>query len=64
MNRANVCELDSLPFALTVAEAASVLRIGRSKSYELVRCGKLRSIRIDKQIRVPKQAILDFMAAN
>lgn len=56
MNRANVCELDSLPLALTVAEAASVLRIGRSKSYELVRCGKLRSIRIDKQIRVPNLA--------
>lgn len=64
MNGANVCALDSLPLALTVAEAASVLRIGRSKSYELVRCGKLRSIRVGKQIRVPKQAILDFMAVN
>lgn len=62
MDRSKVCELDSLPIALTVVEAGEVLRVGRSKAYELVRCGQLKSIRIGKQIRVPRQAILEFMA--
>lgn len=55
---------DSLPLVLTVTEAGEVLRIGRSKTYELIRCGKLRSIRIGKQIRVPREAIVELLNAS
>ena len=49
-----------LPLTLTVVEAASVLRIGRTAAYNLVRCGKLRSVRVGKTIRVPRDAIFDL----
>lgn len=55
---------DSLPLVLTVTETGEVLRIGRSKTYELIRCGKLRSIRIGKQIRVPREAIAELLNAS
>jgi excisionase family DNA binding protein len=46
---------------LTVEEAGQVLRIGRNTAYEIVRCGKLRSVKIGKQLRIPKQAIMDYL---
>lgn len=54
--------IDSLPLALTVSEAGTVLRIGRSAAYELVRCGRLRSVRIGKKIIVPRDAICEFLS--
>lgn len=55
---------EKLPLLMTVCEAGQVLRIGRSKAYELVRSGKLKSIRLGKQIRIPKQAIEDFLKSD
>ena len=55
--------LDTLPLTLTVAEAGEVLRIGRSSTYALVRYGRLRSIRVGKMIRVPRDAIVEFLSA-
>ena len=46
---------------MTVPEAAGFLRIGRNTTYDLVRCGALRAIRIGRQLRVPREAILDFL---
>ncbi len=53
--------MDSLPLLLTANEAGEVLRIGRSKIYELIRSGELKSIRIGKQIRVPRDAIGEML---
>ena len=50
-----------IPLLMTVPEAAGFLRIGRNTTYDLVRCGALRSIRIGRQLRVPRDAILDFL---
>ena len=52
---------NQLPLALTVAEAGNVLRIGRSNAYAMVRCGRLRSLRIGRQIRIPREAIAEFL---
>jgi excisionase family DNA binding protein len=46
---------------LTVEEAAEALSIGRSKLYELVASGSLRSVRIDKCRRVPLSAVVEFI---
>ena len=56
--------MDSLPLLLTASEAGKVLRIGRSKVYELIRSGELKSIRIGKQIRVPRDAISELLRAG
>ena len=53
---------DELPLTLRVEDLMSILDIGRNTAYELVRCGKIRSIRIGKQLRIPKQALIDYLS--
>ncbi|HJQ76485.1 MAG TPA: helix-turn-helix domain-containing protein [Acidimicrobiia bacterium] len=43
-------------------EAAELLSIGRSKVYELIGTGELRSVRIGVSRRIPADALLDFVA--
>ena len=45
------------PILLTPTEAARALGIGRSKLYELMREGSIRSIRIGTCRRIPAQAL-------
>jgi len=45
---------------LTAEEAAQLLHIGRSKVYDLIRNGDLRSIKIGRLRRVPLDAVHDF----
>ena len=52
---------DDLPLTLRVEELMPILGIGRNTAYELIRCGKIHSVRIGKQLRIPKQAVLDFL---
>ena len=54
---------DELPLTLRVEDLMSILDIGRNTAYELVRCGKIRSIRIGKQLRIPKQALIDYLSS-
>lgn len=46
---------------LTPEEAASALAIGRTKLYQLLASGALRSVRIDKCRRVPVSALQDLI---
>ncbi len=57
----NYRSFDDLPLTLTVEEAGQVLRVARNTAYDLVRCGKLRGIKVGKQIRIPKQALQDYL---
>lgn len=57
-----VTGVEALPFIMTVPEACRALRIGRSKGYDLVRCGRLRSVRMGgNTIRIPREAILELL---
>ena len=58
----NYRSFDDLPLTLTVEEAGQILRVGRNTAYEPVRCGKLPSVRVGKQIRIPRQALLDYLS--
>ena len=53
---------DELPLTLRVEDLTSILDIGRNTAYELIRCGKIRSIRIGKQLRITKQALIDYLS--
>lgn len=53
---------DDLPLTLQVEELMPILGIGRNTAYKLIRCGKIHSIRIGKQLRIPKDTVLDFLA--
>ena len=60
-NYSAITNFDNLPLALTVLEAGQVLRVGRSVTYELVRSGQLRSVRIGRSIRIPRNALVEYL---
>ena len=47
---------------LTVPEAAKALAISRSKLYELLAAGLVRSVRIDGSRRVPVEALETYVS--
>jgi len=47
---------------LTPEEAARALRVGRSKVYDLMRSGALRSVKIGGSRRVSATALADYVA--
>lgn len=49
------------PVALTVQDLEDILNISHNTAYELVRSGKLRSIKIGRLYRVPRDALLDYL---
>jgi excisionase family DNA binding protein len=49
--------LEDLPPFLTVVEAAAVLRLGRSATYDAITRGQIPSVRFGKKLRVPRGAI-------
>ena len=56
--------LDELPLALRVEDLMPILGIGRNTAYDLVRCGQIRSVKVGRQIRVPKDAVMEFLGAK
>jgi excisionase family DNA binding protein len=46
------------PVLLTVREAAALMRIGRDTAYSLVAEGRIPSIRLGRQIRIPRAALV------
>lgn len=59
-----ISEREPLPLALSVEQLAVVLQVGRNTAYELVRSGRIRSVRVGHQIRVPRSALQDFLEKN
>lgn len=64
-------EWDALPMMLTVIDAARVLRIGRSKAYELTTLYAssggtqgLPCLRLGDLLRVPKAALHEFVTTG
>ena len=55
---------DELPLTLRAEDLMPVLHIGRNTAYELVNSGQIKSIRVGRQIRIPKAEILRFLEAN
>ena len=52
------------PDIMSINDLRRALGIGRTKAYELVNSGELRSIRIGNAIRIPKTCLLDFVNAK
>ena len=55
-------DFEQLPLVLSVPEVARVLNLGRDTTYGLVRSGRIRSVRVGRQYRVPKAAGLPVVA--
>ena len=54
-------DLHELPATLRVEDLMPILGIGRNTAYELIRSGQIRSVRIGRQIRIPRDALLEFL---
>lgn len=55
---------DELPLTLRVEDLMPILGIGRNTAYELVRSGKIKGIRIGKQIRISKEEVRKFLNSD
>lgn len=54
---------DQLPLVLSIRQVSQALSLGRDATYHLVRAGKIRSIRVGHQYRVPKAALMEYLSA-
>ena len=53
---------DQNKLLLTVPEAAHMLSIGRSRTYELILTGALGSVKLGRRRLIPKEALETFVA--
>lgn len=53
-----------LPLVLRVEDLTQILSIGRNTAYELVRSGKIKSIRIGRSYRITRDSIAEYLAQN
>ena len=51
------------PRLIRVEDAAKLLNIGRSAVYDLIRSGRLRSVKIGKSRRIPREAVDEVIAS-
>ena len=49
------------PDIMSVNDLRSALSIGRTKAYELVNSGQIKSIKVGNAIRIPKKSLLDYV---
>ena len=57
----NYRSFNDLPLVLSVGEVAAILGIGLSNIYTLVRCGRIGSLRIGRQFRIPRNELRKFL---
>lgn len=46
---------------LTIHDLMEILGVGQNTAYALIKKGSIASIRIGRQIRIPKQSVIDFL---
>ncbi len=49
---------------LRISEAAEVVGLGKTKFYELVQTGEIRSIHVGRVVRVPTEALEEWIQAK
>ena len=53
--------IEDLPLTLKAREAAQVLRISKSKVYELAQSKSIPAIRIGKRVVIPRDKLIQWM---
>lgn len=54
-------DFKDFPQVMTVEELAAALRIGRNAAYQLVRDKAIRAIKVGRNIRIPRAALVEFL---
>lgn len=55
-------DISQLPLVLTIDDLISILHIGRNKAYDLVKSKQIQSIKVGKQIRIPRAALERYLS--
>ena len=53
--------IDELPLTLRVEDLMPILGIGRNTAYELVPSKQIYSVKVGRQLRIPKQSLIDYL---
>lgn len=53
--------MENLPDVLTPEMLMDILKIGRNTIYNLLRSGAIRSVRIGRQYRIPRDALTEYL---
>ena len=61
MENKNYYSIEELPLVLRVEDLMPILDIGRNTAYALVRSGKIRGIRVGSHLRIPRDALIEFL---
>ena len=56
--------IEELPLTLNAREAAGVLRISKSKVYDLARTESFPAVRIGKRVVIPRDKLIEWMNAQ
>lgn len=55
---------DEIPPVMNVPQLGEFLKIGRNQAYDLARSDRINSIKIGKQIRIPRHEVLKLIGAD
>ena len=59
-----IMDYADIPLVLSVEDLMPILRIGRNTAYDLVRSGQIDSIHLGAKYRIPKQALMAYLAGE
>lgn len=62
MKASTTRNINDLPLVLTVSDISEILVIGKNTAYELVRSGRIKSVQVGQQFRIPKSALLEYLS--
>lgn len=62
--RPEVDAQEQQPLLLSVDSAAQLMGIGRTKAYEMVKCGQLPLVRIGTRVLIPREALEDWIVRH
>lgn len=57
-----ILQSEKAALLLCVEDLMSLLSIGRNTAYCLVRTGQIRSIRIGRKYRIPREAVTEYIS--
>jgi excisionase family DNA binding protein len=61
MSKITSAILRNYPDLMTVCDVQKILQIGRTKTYELLKSGQIRSLRVGTTYRIPKVYLLEYL---
>ena len=54
-------QFDNYPDIVTSEDIQKMLRIGRNSVYDLLKQGKIKSLRVGKKYLIPKTSVINFL---